>query len=177
LTASFPPDIVNELMKPNKVNVFSDAACYWWRWLAVLMSLAMFYLLGIATFKGAPAHTFHMMLVVCGAVAVVLALIHRPHSYQIEVTDTELRLLRVPAGAVKRAFKKDDVKYITIRNTGHLFGLSVIQIIVRTKQEGSKFFGPIYYEGIDGVVASEVAQLLPRISREGLMTARDSKSS
>ena len=164
-------------MKSNKVNVFSDEACYWWRWLAVLMSLAMFYGLGIFTYRGAPAHTFNMMLLGAGGIAIVLAFFHRPRSYHIEVTDKELRLLKAASGAVKRAFNKDDVKYVTIRHDGHLFGLSVVRIVVRTKKHGSKFFGPIYYEGIDGVAASEVAQLLPRISREGLMTVEDSKSS
>jgi len=164
-------------MKSNTVQLYSDGACYWWRWLAVLMSLGMFYWLGIFTFKAAPAHTFHVLLVACGCIGLVLAFVHRPRSYKIEVTDKELRLLKVPGGAVKRAFNKDEVKYVTVRNTGHLFGLSVTRIIVRTKQNGSKFFGPIYVDGVDSVAASELAQLLPRISREGLLTVKDTKSS
>jgi len=166
-----------ELMNSTKVNVFSNGICYWWRWLAVLLSLAMFYGLGIFTYKGAPAHTFHILLLACGGIAIFLAFIHRPLSFQIEVTGEELRILKVPGGSVKCAFKKDDVKYVTIRNSGHIFGLSVIRVIVRTKKDGSKFFGPVYYEGIDGVAASEIAQLLPRISREGLMTTKNIKSS
>ena len=164
-------------MKSNTVHVYSDGTCYWWRWLAVYLSLGMFYALGVFTFKEAPAHTFHMLLAVCGGIGLVLAFVHRPRSYQIEVTDKELRLLKVPGGAVKRAFNKDEVKYVTIRNTGHLFGLSVLRIIVRTKQDGSKFFGPVYRDGVDSVASSEVAQLLPRISREGLLTVKDTKSS
>ena len=164
-------------MKSNTVQVYSDGTCYWWRWLAVFLSLGMFYVLGMFTYGKTPAHSFHVLLIACGCLGIILAFVHRPHNYQLEVTDKELLLLKVPGGAVKRAFNKDDVKYVTIRNTGHLFGLAVLRVIVRTKQDGSKFYGPIYREGLDGVSASEIAQLLPRISREGLLTVKDTKSS
>lgn len=164
-------------MKSNTVEVYSDGICYWWRWIAVFFSLAMFYGIGRITFHEAPAHTFHMLLLACGVLGLGLAFYHRPRDIQLEVTDKELRLLRFPSGSVKRVFNRDELRYVTVRNTGHLFGLSVLQIIVRTKKNGSFFFGPVYRDGIDGVTCSEVAQLLPRISREGLMTVKDSKSS
>ena len=164
-------------MKSKTVDVYSDSSRYWWRWGAVYFSLAMFYWLGIFTFGEAPAASFHGLLAAIAVLSLILAFIFRPKSFQIEVTDDELRILRVPSGSIKRAFKANDVRYVTIRQNGYLFGMSVLNCIVRTKRHGSVFFGPVYIDGVDGVTSSKIAQLLPRISREGLIPAQEPEKS
>ena len=164
-------------MKSKTVDVYSDGMAYWWRGLALLVGIGVIYGLGIVSQGLAPAPSFHVMLLAAAAIWVVIAFINRPKSFRIEVTDKELRILRLPSESIKLAVPLTEVRYITIRHTGHILGLSVLKGVIRTTKRGTLSFGPIYVEGVDSVASAAVSYLLPRISRDGLLNRKDSKFS
>ncbi len=169
---SLPVFCISVIMTKT-VEVNSDAICYWWRWMAVFAAIGVVFWLGSYIQDQAPSAAFHTMILSLFLASLFLAFIHRPSSYQVILRDNELAVAHAASGRVKRTFPLDDLRYVTVRNTGHLFNLSVLQIVVRTSN-GSTFFGPVYRNGIDGVTSAEIGRLLPRIERP---TFSHSKSS
>ncbi len=148
----------------KSVEIYSDGICYWWRWGAVFTTCAVFLWLGFYVQDHAPAATFEWLILGIGAGSFILALVHRPRHYRILVDDDGLSITELPSERVKARFPRQHLRYVTVRNTGHLFNLSVLRIVVRS-DGGSQFFGPIYKNGVDAVESAAVARLLPRLER------------
>lgn len=155
------------------VEVYSDGACYWCRWLAVLFGLAIIYWLGVFVQDEGPAVTFNFMIGALTLSSILLAVVHRPKSFRIIVNEHELVIEKLPGNRRRGVFPLSDVRYIAVRNTGHLFNLAVLVITVRTSQ-GSHFFGPIYKNDVDSITSSQVAQLLPRLKRPSMSSTASS---
>lgn len=158
-------------MAKKTVDVYSDDISYWWRWLAVGTALAVMYGMSIVLQGEAPAVTFFYLVVGMSAFAGILAFIYRPRNFQIIVEEHQLSIAKLSSGKIVKSFSLEEVRYVTVRNCGHLFNLSVLSIVVRTR-EGSAMFGPIYNRGVDGVTSAAVARLLPRVPKP-VLTPRE----
>ena len=150
--------------------------CYWMRWVAVLFGAAMLYWMGGPMRGNPPAPAYQTLIGTAFVVGLFLTFLHRPKSFRLVLKQDELVVEEVPSGQVKGVFPLKDLRYATVRNTGHLLNLAVLRITVRTKH-GSHGFGPIYSNGVDSVSSSQVGRLLPRIARPDFTIANDSKSS
>ncbi|MFT5191724.1 MAG: hypothetical protein ACI9DF_004800 [Verrucomicrobiales bacterium] len=146
------------------VEVHSDGMCYWMRWMAVFFGAAMLYWMGGHLRGETPSPVYQTLIAVACLGGIFLTFLHRPKSYRLVLKDDELIVEKLPSGRVKGVFPLKDLRYATIRSSGHLLNLSVLRIVVRTKQT-TKAYGPIYSNGLDSVSSAAVGRLLPRIAR------------
>ncbi len=149
----------------KSIDIRSHHIHYWMRWLAMVIAVVALFVLESIMQGGLATKVHQGMFMGALGFIVLLALIHRPKSFRLVLKDGEVRLQRLPGGRVIATFPAKDLRYTTVRHTGHLMNLSVLKLVVRTKQHGSRFFGPIYINGVDTVTSSEVSQLLPRVQR------------